>query len=34
VEDAVADGTLSVDSVVVVEVDASGALVSNPVVEP
>ncbi len=34
VEDAVADGTLSVDSVVVVEVDASGALVANPVVEP
>jgi alkaline phosphatase len=34
VEDAVADGTLSVDSVVVVEVDANGALVTSPVVEP
>ncbi|HND33679.1 MAG TPA: alkaline phosphatase, partial [Myxococcota bacterium] len=34
VEDAVADGTLSVDSVVVVEVDANGILVTNPVVEP
>ncbi len=34
VEDAVAEGTLSIDSVVVVEVDANGALVANPVVEP
>ena len=34
VEDAVADGTLSIDAVVVVEVDANGLLVANPVVEP